>query len=181
MLHDYFAVLHLEPGEYTSEQIRGSFLSLREPVLRDMRRADTYVAARHRLEELHEARRVLGDPARQRDYLSRRELLDEPVERVRVMIAAALEDGLVRHSRRQAILSEARRHGIADFHVHLMIAQEQFAGSPDALGGWIGRDGDGRNEASRDSKRAAARLAAAGVLGLALLLSTLRWLSPAAL
>jgi hypothetical protein len=37
-----------------------------------------------------------------------------------------LEDGLLRHSRRQGIIARARELGFNDFQAHLLIAQVQF-------------------------------------------------------
>jgi hypothetical protein len=95
----------------------------------------------------------------------------EAADRLRRLIAQNLEDGLLRYSRRQKLLAEARRLGFSEFQAQLLIAQVQF--------------GDRELEPARPSQRptevapvcaVVARLAAAGVLALAIFLGLVRWL-----
>lgn len=102
----------------------------------------------------------------------------EPVEQLRRRIAASLEGGLLRQSRRAEILAEARRLGIAEFHAHLLIAQVQV-GSLD--GGLCAEDlvrvGSPPVAARSAGSRVGLRLMAAGLLGAAMFLAMVRYLS----
>lgn len=96
---------------------------------------------------------------------------DENVARLRRLIADSLEGGLLRYSRRQAILDEARRLGVSDFNAHVLIAQVQF-GDASVSPASTGPVGNGR----LSDGRAAARLAGAGLLAFALFMSAMLWL-----
>lgn len=169
-MRDCFAILGLKPDRYDPSALARRFVERRRELLSDRRRAPSEV---HRsLDELHVAYALLRDRNAQTDH--QRELSRSPADPLtglQHMIAASLEDGLLRRSRREAILAEGRRRGLSDFHTHLLIAQTQF-----------GRErvlafDDPRDERLRDSQqRSSARFAAALVLGLALFLATVRML-----
>lgn len=170
MGRDYFAILGLTPGRYAPTEIARRFDAERRRLLAQLDDPVRHATARRRLDELHRAYAALRDPHAQAEYLRSRRT-DDDVARLRRFIAASLEDGLLRHSRRQEIIAEARRLGFSDFHAHLLIAQVQFGderispvSSPPAAG------------SRRDTSRAWARFAAAGVLALAMFLGMVRWL-----
>ena len=48
------------------------------------------------------------------------------ISELRTLIRAMMEDGLLRYSRRQRLLEEARNRGIVEFHAQLLIAQVQI-------------------------------------------------------
>ena len=133
--------------------------------------SDGYEAARRELDQLHLAYAALRDPRGQAEYLRTRAAGADAATRLRQLIAAALEDGLLRYSRRQDILTGARRLGFSEFHTPLLIAQVQFGEDEPGL------DAAPRSRgARRDRSRAWAGLAAAGLLALALFLALVRWL-----
>ena len=123
---------------------------------------------RRRLDELHLAYAALRNPQTQAELLRTRTDETDDVTRLRRLIATALEDGLLRFSRRQDILVEARRLGFSDFQTQLLIAQVQFG--DDSF------QPATASSANHDSSRAWARFAAAGVLALVMFLVLVRWL-----
>jgi hypothetical protein len=160
MSHDPYSILGLAPGRYDPAALRRRF---------DDRRAELSGgrANRARLDELHVAYSVLRDPANQTIYLKRLDLgaaTDHTAE-LRLLIAASLEDGLLRHSRRLRILQEGRRLGLSPFHTQLLIAQTQFG--PQRV---LAAELDQRGQAPA----AIARLAGLCVLALALFLAAVR-------
>ncbi len=171
MAQDHFALLGLQPGRMDPRVVARRFMAERQRVLAEMDDPRKHATSRRRLEELYLALAVLGDPERQAEYLRTWGAPADPAGELRQLIAAALEDGLLRHSRRQMIIERARELGFNEFQAQLMIAQVQF-GDERALV-------TGRNAAKRAtpaSQRAWARVAAAGVLGLAVFLFFVRWL-----
>jgi hypothetical protein len=171
MSRDYFSILGLTPGRHDPIDVTRRFLSERSRLVAALDEPGRHDAARRQLEALHRAYRVLRDPRRQAE-LADEHAGHEPdrLDRLRRLIAASIEDGLLRYSNRQAILDEGRRLGISDFHAQLLIAEVQFGGehvlSPAAV-----------PEADPEASRRWARLGAAGALGLAVLLLLLRWLN----
>lgn len=172
MALDYFAVLGLSPGRYDAQKIAARFFDLREALLRQLRTSSGDADARRRLDELHLAFAALRDPVRQAEYL---QLHDAPTPdrtaELRQFIAASLEYGLLRYSRRQAILAKAHELGFTDFQAQLMMAQEQF--------------GDGEMPAwpverpqrlNRPHTRHWPRLAATGLLATGMFLLLVHWL-----
>jgi hypothetical protein len=169
MSRDYFAILGLTPGRYKPAEITRRFRAARKRLLDELHDPATHGESRRQLDELHIAYTALRDPGRQAEYLERRR--DDDLSRLRGLIADSLEGGLLRQSRRLLILEEARRLGISDFHAQLMIAQVQFGDeriTPVTAG-------SARNRSASPSQ-AAARLAAVGILALALFLAMIRWL-----
>lgn len=169
-MRDCFAILGLEPGRYDAAALARRFQQRRSGLLADRRLPAAEV---HRgLDQLYVAYRLLRDEAALTDH--HRELVTknaDPISGLRHLIAASLEDGLIRRSRRVAILAEGRRRGLSDFHTHLLIAQTQF-GEKRVLA-----FDDPRDQPAREiQRRFAARFAAALVLGLALFLMTIRLL-----
>ncbi len=101
---------------------------------------------------------------------------DDPTTRLRRLIAASLEGGLLRPSRRARILSAARRLGISEFHAHLLIAQVQVGLHEDPMRGLASEPASlvGGDDAGF---RVGLRLMAAGVLGVAMFLAMVRYLA----
>lgn len=169
MSRDAFVILGLTPGHYEPAALAARYEAARAQLLRDLAGSDGRAEAGRRLDELQLAHaRLLAAAQRRGEGQSTR---DAQVAELRRLIAASIEDGLLRCSRRRAILEEARRIGLSEFQAHLLIAQEQFGG--EALL-------DLRRKApagAADAGRVAARLAAAGVLAVALLLGMVHWLS----
>ncbi len=163
MARDYFAILGLAPGRYEPATIHARFQRLRGVALRELNQLDPPADdSRAALEELHTAYRILRDPSAQQRYLAARGGSEPRLEAFRRRIAAALEGGLLRHSRRQELLAEGRQLGYSDFHTHLLIAQVQFGDSSLPLA-----NGTAYQHAARVNP-AAARLASAVILALAL-------------
>jgi hypothetical protein len=168
---DYFAILGLTPGRYRPDEVQRRFQAERDALVAKLADAAQSGSSRARLEALHLAYRTLADPRSQVDYLATHRQQLDAATRLRRLIAASLEGGLLRYSRRQEILRYGGELGFNEFQIHLLIAQVQFGDdvvttprprpAPDLRGG---------------ERRAALRLAAAAALALALGLAALRWL-----
>jgi hypothetical protein len=117
----------------------------------------------------------LRDPQGQADVLRTCGEGADQIAGLKILIAASLEDGLLRHSRRQEILSEARQIGLSDFQAHLLIAQVQF-GDDRFTADWIAA---GRRNQTRSAEwtRAGARMAAASILAVGIFLALVHWLA----
>ncbi len=103
---------------------------------------------------------------------------EQPVERLRRLIAASLEGGLLRQSRREQILAEARRLGIPEFHAHLLIAQVQVGPLSDpALEEALTPAAAPAGRRTTSASRVGLRLLAAGLLGATMFLAMVRYLS----
>lgn len=89
-------------------------------------------------------------------------------ESLKRLIDESLEEGLLRFTQRQRILAEGRRRGFSDFHTHLLIAQQQHGDQRPLTMGMV--------ETTRraEERQMAARLAAATILALAVVLATIR-------
>lgn len=177
MPSDYDNILGLSPGRHSVEQLRGQFLARRAVLMQALDDPATGPAARSALEQLYLAYRVLRErAAAQRSPLRSEE--PSPEDRLREMIRGALEDDLLRHSRRQWLIEQGARLGLPPFRVQLLIAQTQFEG--------VRAPRDARLPASEDLdtvtirrdralehgvRQVGARLAAAGMLALALFLA----------
>jgi hypothetical protein len=170
---DYFTTLGLVPGQYDPAEIERRFRIEQARWVAATGDPARYAVARRRLDELHLAYAVLHDPFRQAEYVRARGQAAEAVGQFRQRIQASLEDGLLRHSRRQELLAAGRRLGFSEFHTHLLIAQVQFGDEQGRLLG-ISPGAPGRPAAPRSW----AGFAAAGVLALAMFLVMLRWLAP---
>lgn len=170
MARDYFAVLGLAPGRYEPREIMARFLAERERAMAELQRATDSAAAQTRLDDLHAAFRMLGDAPRQAQYLRARTGGQDRVDLLRAMIAASLEDGLLRYSQRQAILDEARALGLNEFQTQLLIAQVQFGDQEITVSPTV-YTAVGRGE----HPRLWARVAAVGVLALAMFLALVQW------
>ena len=171
MGRDYFTILGLAPGRYEPAELARRFQAERARLLGALHDTATYADARRRLEELHLAYAALRDPQAQAEYLRTPPSERAAVTRLRQMIAAALEDGLLRYSRRQAILVEAHELGFSDFQTHLLIAQVQFGDDQIQLPGTAAQ-----HSANAATPRAWAGFAAVGMLALALFLALVHWL-----
>lgn len=172
MAHDYFAILGLAPGRYSEVEIAQRFDSERTRLIAELDRPRHHVESRRQLEALHLAYSTLRDPTSQAAYLEAGFGNENDVTAMRRLIAASLEGGLLRYSRRRQILEEGRRRAFSDFQTQLLIAQVQFGDDQFAPV----TPGTPRPAADKDS-RAWARFAAVGVLALALFLALVRWLA----
>jgi hypothetical protein len=171
MAQDYFAVLGLSPGQYEPAELTRRFVARRAQLLRKLDDPERYADSRQQLEQLHLAYAALRDSRRQREYLRTDPAEAKPHESLRALIEASLEDGLLRYSRRQAILERARELGLSEFQAQLLIAQVQF-----------GTEESPFISAAPVTVRAAdsgmwVRLAGVGVLALAIFLFLVRWVS----
>jgi hypothetical protein len=174
MSRDYFSILGLTPGRYEPSEITRHFNARRRWLITALDSPARHVEIRRQLNDLHLAYNALRDPRRQAEC-ARAALGDEGdsdrVARLRRLIEASLEGGLLRCSRRKEILTQGRRMGFSEFHIHLLIAQVQFGGN------LVVRPTTCRDSASSAAAaRIGARFAAAGVLALALFLAMVRWL-----
>lgn len=93
------------------------------------------------------------------------------VAELRSLIAASLEDGLLRHSRREFILAEAARRGLTPFNAHLLIAQVQFGGRRQVAFETVAVVPD----EPAVVHRLRARLAAVGLVAAGLFFALVRW------
>jgi hypothetical protein len=165
MAHDYFTVLGLSPGTYDPGEITRRFVVRRQRLLSELHNPARHIAARRELEELHVAHTVLRDPAKQAEYLRERTTAPDRVTELRRLIAATLEDGLLRYSRRQMILERASELGLSEFQAQLLIAQTQFGGDEAPV---VEASPAARQAETRSAKWM--RFAAAGVVGVAMFL-----------
>lgn len=169
MAQDYFAILGLPPGRHSPRVITSCFRAERARLLRELDEPGRHSESRRQLEDLYLAYTTLSDPRRREEYLRNRDAPGDSVETLRSLIAASLEGGLLRYSRRQAILDRGRELGINDFHTQLLIAQVQFGDQPIV-------SPPGAGPARREDSRAWARVAGVGVLALAMFLLLVHWL-----
>lgn len=170
MAHDYFALLGLSPGRYAPAEIARCYRARRARLLAELHAAGRQHDTLQQLDELHVAYSTLRDARRQAEYRRARTDGEDRVTEVRRLISVSLEDGLLRYSRRQAILERARALGFSDFQTHLLIAQVQF-GDEDITTSPRRKDARGWGE----HPRAWARIAAVGVIALAMFLGLVHW------
>jgi hypothetical protein len=158
------------PGGARADALTGErwFQRQRQALLNELGDPRRGCEARRRLDALYLTHRAKDVRGRARGGGPQRE---ENVDAICVLVEAALEDGLIRLTRREQIIEEGRRRGLSDFHTQLLIAQVQFG---EAL---FGPAGEPARAAGSQSDRIGARLAAAGVLGFALFLAAVRWLN----
>lgn len=174
MSRDFFAILGLKPARYSSAEVARQFAARRQRLLAELDDPARHVESRRQLDELYTAHNVLRNPQRQDEHLRRLQGQADDADRVtrlRELIEASLEGGLLRYSRRAEILAEGRHLGFSEFHTQLLIAQVQFGGeivAPPQVSAAVKRE--------ENSSRVGARFAAAGVLALAIFLAMLRWL-----
>lgn len=167
---DYYALLGLSAEVHPTRMITEAFLRRRSEALSRMDDPTLAAGAQRDLDDLHVALRTLSSRKQQQSYLDARREGESPMRTLARMIEHSLEGGLLRHSRRQALLAEARRLGISDFHAHLLMAQVQYA-DPSPLE-WLRPE----RRSVESIRPIAARFAAAGVLALFMLLAMVRWL-----
>ena len=170
MAQDYFAILGLSPGRHDTERIARHFVARRDQLLRELPEPAKHSAARKDLEELYLAYETLRSREGQAEYLRATQDDGDATAALRGLIAASLEDGLLRHSRRQMIIDRAAELGFSEFQAQLLIAQVQFGehhvtAAPRSAA----------RRAKRSHPRTWARFAAAGVLALAFFLYMVRW------
>lgn len=170
LTRDYFATLDLPHDTDDEATIRRQFHQRRAALLARLNDPRTHEDARRELDELYLAYRVLADPDARARHRAERRGQEARLDAFRRRIAASLEGGLVRCSRRRQLLAEGRELGLSEFHVHLLIAEVQFGARP-----LLAPGGSLRSQAER-AGRAGARVAAVGVLALAMFLSMIRWL-----
>lgn len=185
MSKDPFKMLGLSPGVHSLATLSKAFRARRNALLSAAARPDGAYAIWGALDELHLAYTSLCDPQYQRRLAARLQRDDaspaalgaapvgvEPPDRIselRHLIRSSLEDGLIRHSRRERILEHAAQAGLSPFAAQLLIAQEQFGDEP------VLRFGGARPQRDADPARLSAQIAAAAVLGLAMFLLMVRW------
>lgn len=162
MTADHFQTLGLGPGRHDPRAVALRFHALRSEALRLLARPETVRQGEARLDALHLAYNALRDggaaDADRADHLAQ----------LRALIAASLEDGLLRYSRRQRILDAGRAAGLSDFETQLVIAQVQFGDC----------DSPGLFAPSASSARRPVVwpfVTAAAMLGLAVLLAEVWW------
>lgn len=169
MAQDYFALLGLAPGQYAPREISRRYQTRRAALLTRAQDPSARSTVLRDLDDLHVAYQTLRAPTRQEAYRQSRSGggMDAAAE-LRRLIAASLEDGLLRCSRRDAILERAAALGFNEFQTHLLIAQVQFgdeevAAAPQGM-------------VRRPHPRLWARVAAVGVAALAVFLGLVHWL-----
>lgn len=168
MAQDYFALLGLAPGRYAPREIARRYQTRRAALLTRAQDPRVRSAVLRDLDDLHVAYQTLREPARQDAYRQSRSGGMDAAGELRQLIAASLEDGLLRCSRRDAILERAATLGFNEFQTHLLIAQVQFgdeevASAPQGM-------------VRRPHPRLWARVAAVGVAALAVFLGLVHWL-----
>lgn len=168
MAQDYFALLGLAPGRYAPREIARRYQTRRAALVSQAQDPRARAAALRELDDLHVAYQALREPARQAAYRASRTVDEDAAAELRRLIAASLEDGLLRCSRRDVILERAAALGFSEFQTHLLIAQVQFgdeevASAPQGM-------------ARRPHPRLWARVAAVGVAALAVFLGLVHWL-----
>jgi hypothetical protein len=169
MARDYFAVLGLTPTRHSPDEVARNFLAERDRLLASWRER-AQPETRQQLDELHLAYATLRDPARQAEYLKSRDDESDGASELRRLIASSLEGGLLRYSRRQAILERAAELGFNEFQAQLLIAQEQFGDHQITV--------PPRLKLSRKTRahpRTWARATATGVVALAVFLYLVHW------
>lgn len=171
MEHDCFAILGLTPGPYSRELIDARFDEERDKCLASIRERHDEATER-RLEAVYLAYHLLNDSARQQRHIAaiRDGHLDNPKDHVRDLVAASLEDGLLRYSRRQELIRIGRVLGLNEFQVHLLIAEVQVA----ALS--ITAEQPAKQVANERFDQTRLNIVAAGLLGLGLFFSAISWL-----
>lgn len=121
---NHFQSLGLVPAAYSTDEIERAFQRRRAQLLEELHDAQTHRSSRTELDAAHLAFRVLRDPRRQAVHLAD---LSEPagdrVEKLRSLIQACIEDGVLRHSRRRELLNWGRVCGLSAFDTQLLIAQ----------------------------------------------------------
>ena len=171
MSDDYFTILGLAPRRYKPRDITRRFQRVRTSLIAELGDTVSTAEARRKLDQLHLAYNALREPDAQASYLDERVSADDATA-VRRLIAASLEGGLLRFSRRQMILAESRRRGFSDFQTQLLIAQVQFGDTRIAP---LTSAGDTGWRTS--VRRAWPQLLAIGLLAVAIFLILIGWLS----
>ncbi|MGD8451555.1 MAG: hypothetical protein PVJ57_07025 [Phycisphaerae bacterium] len=174
MPRNYFAILGLAPGQYDPAEITKRFQRERERLLQALSDPRSYARARRQLDDLHLAYAALRRPQAQAAVLAPPPAAEESgdVARLRRMIAASLEDGLLRYSRRRDILAAAQELGFSDFQTQLLIAQVQFGDDQIPFG-----TGAARRQPASAAARAWAGATAVGVLAMMMFFVLMHWLA----
>ncbi len=171
MSFDPFEILGLDAADAGPGEIASRFRRRRAELLALLHEPMTARAARIELDDLYLAERMLRDPETRRRRSARTIGRADALQQLRDQIAASIEGGLIRSSRRHALLEEGRSLGLSEFHVHLLIAETQFGGRS-----VLQADVPPKTRQGSAPQRIAARMAAVGVLTLAMVLSAVRWL-----
>lgn len=169
---DPFNILRLSDNRHDPAALRAQFVKRVDELKLAMKSGRDPLQSRREIDELHVAYKILNDPDSRTIYVRRGNspAAPEKAARLHALIAASLEDGLLRHSRRERILEEGRNLGFSPFHTQLLIAQTQF-GSRRVLS-----FEDERESAESQPGQASVRFAAAVVLALALFLCAVQLL-----
>jgi hypothetical protein len=160
---DYAQILGLAAPASRAELLR-RFQHCRAEALDRLTHAQLRDEACERLDQVHLAFRALST---NRDGGARN---SDSLDALRKLIAFSLEEGLLRYSRRQRILEAAADLGISEFHVQLLVAQEQFG--PHPLHAVLNANFPA---CDKPAARFSLRVAAVGVLTLALFMAIVRW------
>jgi len=170
MARDYFALLAAGPGGRDAREIIRRFVLERERLLSELDDPYRQADARRELDRLYLAYAVLQRGGQVASVTPGRAVAADAVSELRELIAASLEGGLLRYSRRQMILERAAELGLNEFQAQLLIAQVQFGEEdiPTVATGGLAR--------GAANPRAWARVAGVGVLALAMFLFLVHWL-----
>lgn len=171
MALEYYALLGLVPQRYPRDVIASRYFEQRQHLLGSLHDPGRYTESRQRLDELYLAYSVLSHPRLQDEYLRTGGYAGDAVGHLRAIIAGSLEDGLLRHSRRQAVLRAASRLGLSDFQAQLLMAQVQFDDEDDLVMPRVIRP----HRPARPA-RPYSRAIGAGMLAAAIFLFLVRWL-----
>lgn len=169
---DPFSILRLSQDRTDPAALRAQFARRAEELKFAMKSGRDAMQSRRDLDELDIAYKILQDSESRTVFVRREKSPAAPdrAARLRALIVASLEDGLLRHSRRQRILDEGRKLGFSPFHTQLLIAQTQFG--PQRVLSFE----DDREQPGNRPSQAMARFSAALVLGFAIFLAIVRWL-----
>ena len=179
---EHFTCLGLAPTERDPRVVAARFAQERARCLADLHDPRRHLAARERLDQIHLAyRAILRALSAARDSAPQARSLREcagttsPTDELRTLIADALEDGLLRHTRREFIVQRARALGYSEFHAQLLIAQVQFGDVGDAGVPAPASPSTRLLRRTPSLERLWARFAAVAVLALAMLLGMIHW------
>lgn len=125
MAAEHLQILGLAPGRHDPRVLAERFEALRAEALAMLARPETGERGAARLDALHWAYRAACRDANvgARSDVNRH---GDASAELQAIIAASLEDGLLRYSRRQQIIEAGRARGFSDFQTQLLIAHTQY-------------------------------------------------------
>jgi len=172
---DHHTILGLTSAECGTRELDQRFIARRRELTEALEDPAKFAESRRALDDLYRAYKALRNHKRNGAPVHIASPEDDETERVsylRRYIEESLEGTILRCSRRREVLAEGRRLGYSEFHMQLLIAQVQFGGDLIAPPKATLKP----NTLDR-SARVGSRVAAAGVLALALFLAMIRWLN----